>query len=117
MEMNRPGMIKRLLIGTVAASALLGGAAAMSPASADAGTRVTGASTQETNKVSEYPKFGCVITGDNVNFRTIDGTSLGQVNRGQKMNVHQYNFYDGYYGGYLWGDDRYVFVYAGYVDC
>lgn len=114
--MKRPGMIKRLLIGTLAAGALLGGAsAALSPATADAGTRVTEASTQQTDPNAGFPYYGCIVTGDNVNFRTADGTSLGQVHHGQKMNTYEH--VNGKYGGYLWGDGRYVFVSSDFVAC
>lgn len=113
--MNRPGMIKRLLIGTVAASALVGGAASLAPATAEAGTRVTGITAQQADPNRGFPYYGCIVTGDNVNFRTANGTSLGQVHRGQKMNTYEH--VNGSYGGYLWGDDRYVFVSSDFVAC
>lgn len=109
-------MIKRVLVGTVATTALLGGAAAVFPASADAGTRVTSAGNQEGPGATGFIHWGCTINADNVNFRDENGTALGQVNRGQKMNV--YPGHQGMWvGGHLWGDDRYVYVHWAYVDC
>lgn len=112
--MNRPSMIKRVLMGAVASTALLGGVAAAFPASADAGTRVTG--TPGAPSATHTVKYGCVVTGNNVYFRAADGTKLGQVHVGQKMDV--YSGHPGvFYGGWLWGDDRFVYVHSNFVRC
>lgn len=115
--MNRPSVIKRVLIGAVAGTALLGGAAAAFPASADAGTRVTGTpGTPGAPSATDTVKYGCVVTGNNVYFRSSDGSKLGQVHAGQKMDV--YSGHPGvFYGGWLWGDDRFVYVHSNFVSC
>lgn len=109
-------MIKRVLIGAVATTALLGGAAVASPTTADAGTRVTSTGHQEGPGTTGFINWGCTINADNVNFRDRNGNSLGQVHRGQKMNVYPEHV-GLWVGGYLWGDDRYVYVYRVFVDC
>lgn len=110
--MSRPGMIKRMLIGTLAAGALLGGVSAgLTPATADAGTRVTSGTRTVSAADRDAPRLWvCEITGDNVIFRDRNGTPLGQVHSGQKMDVYYRYPPTNQVGGYLWGDDRYVLV-------
>lgn len=83
-------MIKRMLIGTVATTTLFGGAAAVFPASADAGMRLTSTGGQEGPGARGHSHGQVRLRdhGDNVDFRDQEGASLGQIHQGQKMDVY-----------------------------